>query len=159
MKETALVDKEYVLQKMGGKGGWTYLEIPEILQSKDRPFGWVRVKGFIESYEIKNYNLMPMGNGKLFLPVRAEIRKTIKKQQGDTVRIRLYADNLPTEIPEELKECFNNEPMILERFLNYSDKDQKNLIEWIYSAKTDEIKIERINKTIDLINSGQPFYK
>ena len=108
MKEKALVDKECVLQKMEGKGGWTYAEIPEILQSKDRPFGWVRVKGFIDSYEIKNYNLMPMGNGKLFLAVKVEIRKSIKKQQGDSVRIQLYPDNLPTELPEELKECFSN---------------------------------------------------
>lgn len=157
MKEIALVDKEYVLQKMEGKGGWTYAEIPEILQSKDRPFGWVRVKGFIDSYEIKNYNLMPMGNGKLFLPVKAEIRKTIKKQQGDSVRIQLYTDNLPTEIPEELKECFNNEPMLLERFLTYSDKDKKSFIEWIYSAKTDEIKITRINKVIDQISKDKNF--
>lgn len=157
MSGKALVDKEYVLQKMGGKGGWTYAEVPEILQSKERPFGWVRVKGFIDSYEIKNYNLMPMGNGKLFLPVKAEIRKAIKKQQGDSVRIQLYADNLPTEVPEELKKCFKNEPMLLERFLTYSDKDQRDFIEWIYSAKTDEIKIVRINKAIDLINSGKKF--
>lgn len=148
MSGKALVDKEYILQKMEGKGGWTYAEIPEILQSKDRPFGWVRVKGFIDSYEIKNYNLMPMGNGKLFLPIKTEIRKAIKKKQGDSVRVQLFADNLPTEIPEELKECFKDS-MLLERFLAYSDKDQKNFIEWIYSAKTDEIKIERINKTID----------
>lgn len=154
MSGKALVDKEYVLQKMGGKGGWTYAEIPEILQSKDRPFGWVRVKGFIDSYEIKNYNLMPMGNGKLFLPVKAEIRKAIKKQQGDSVRIQLYADNFPTEIPEELKLYLMDEPNAYETFLNYTNGEKKTFIEWIYSAKTDTIKVERIAKTIDKIITG-----
>lgn len=29
--EKPLVDKDYLLQKFEGKGGWTYAEIPEIL--------------------------------------------------------------------------------------------------------------------------------
>ncbi len=70
-----LVDKEYLLQKYPGKGGWTYAAIPEVLQDKHAWFGWVRVKGFIDHHELKNYRLMPMGNGSLFLPVKAEIRK------------------------------------------------------------------------------------
>ena len=80
-KEKPLVDREYLLEKFPGKGGWTYAQIPEILQNKQSAFGWVRVRGTIDNFEIKNYNLMPMGNGKLFLPVKAEIRKKIKKRR------------------------------------------------------------------------------
>ena len=78
-----LVNKTYLLEKFQGKGAWTFAQIPEILQDKNAPFGWVRVRGTIDGFEIKGYHLMPMGNGKLFLPVKAEIRKKIKKQSGD----------------------------------------------------------------------------
>jgi len=152
MKEQLpLVDKEYLLEKFPSKGGWTFAKIPEIMQNKNTPFGWVRVRGTIDHFEIKNYNLQPMGDGSLFLPVKAEIRKKINKKEGDYVHIILFADNLPTEIPEELKLCLMDEPMVYETFLNYSNGEQKTIIEWIYSAKTDITKVERIAKTIDKI--------
>ena len=62
-----LTDQKYLLEKFPGKGGWTYAKIPEIKPEKNNPFGWLCVNGFIDDYEIKNYHLMPMGNGGLFL--------------------------------------------------------------------------------------------
>jgi len=150
-RQIPLVDKEYLLEKFQGKGGWTFARIPEIVQNKNTPFGWVRVRGTIGNFEIKNYNLQPMGNGNLFLPVRAEIRKKINKKEGDYVRIVLFADNFPTEIPEELKLCLMDEPNAFEAFLNYTNGEQKTIIEWIYSAKTDTTKVDRIAKTVDKI--------
>ena len=151
-----LLDKEYTLQKIPGKGGWTYVEIPEILQKEDTPFRWLKVKGFIDTFEITGYSLMPMGNKKLFLPVKAEIRKKIGKQEGDTVHVILYEDKLPQEVPEELMECLQAEG-IYEKFKTLSQSDQKYFINWIYSAKKDETKVERIAKTIDKVLSGKKF--
>ena len=150
-EQIPLIDKEYLLEKFQGKGGWTFAKIPEITQNKNTPFGWVRVRGTIDHFEIKNYNLQPMGNGNLFLPIRAEIRKKINKKEGDYVHIVLFADNFPTEIPEELKFCLIDEPNAYEAFLNYTNGEQKTIIEWIYSAKTDSTKVDRIAKTIDKI--------
>ena len=79
-----MVQKDCILEKYPGKGGWTYVAIPEIPQDKKAYFGWVRVRGSIDGFEFRSFNLMPMGNGCLFLSVRAEIRKVIKKQAGDT---------------------------------------------------------------------------
>lgn len=146
-----LVDKEYLLEKFQGKGGWTFARIPEIPQSKNTPFGWVRVRGTIDNFEIKNYKLQPMGNGHLFLPVKAEIRKKINKKEGDYVHITLFVDNFPTEIPEELALCLLDVPNVYEAFSNYSSGDQKTIIEWIYSAKIETTKVERIVKTINKI--------
>lgn len=73
--EKPLVNKKFKLEKYPGKGGWTYTVIPEIPADKKQRFGWVKVKGFIDDYQIKSYKLMPLGDGRLFLPVRAEIRK------------------------------------------------------------------------------------
>ena len=155
--EKPLIDKIYLLEKYPGKGGWTYAAIPEILQDKKSPFGWVKVKGFIDDYEIKNYKLMPMGNGKLFLPVKAEIRKKIGKKEGDFVHIILYADNSPIQIPDEFLICLQDEPKAYRTFLSYSEGEQKMFIDWIYSAKTDETKVERIAKTITKLEKGQKF--
>lgn len=150
-----LVDKEYLLEKFPGKGGWTYARIPEIAPGKHTHFGWVRVRGSIDSYAISNYHLMPMGNGQLFLPVKAAIRKQIKKQAGDYVRVTLFADNLPTEIPEELRLCLADEPKALAAFLSYADGEQKAFVEWIYNAKTEATRVERIAKTIGKLLKGQ----
>ena len=148
-----LVDKTYLLEKFPGKGGWTFARIPEIPPGKHTPFCWVRVRGTIDGVEIKNYQLQPMGNGSLFFPVKAEIRKKIKKEAGDRVHIVLFADHLPTEIPEELKHCLKDVPDAYEVFTSYTNGEQKTIIDWIYSAKTDQTKVERIVKTIDRITS------
>lgn len=144
-----LVNKKYLLEKYPGKGGWTYAAIPEVLQDKHSPFGWVKVRGKIDSFEISNYKLMPMGNGTLFLPVRAEIRKAIGKKEGDYVQVILYADPSPKSITKELKECFQEEPGALENFLSHPKFEQEAILDWIYSAKSEEDKVIRISKTIE----------
>lgn len=146
-----LVDKEYLLEKFQGKGGWTFARIPEIPQNRNAPFGWVRVRGTIDNFEIRNYNLQPMGNGNLFLPVKAEIRRAINKREGDHVRITLLADNSPTKMPKEFKLCLLDEPNAYETFLSYTNGEQKTFIEWIYSAKTEATKVERITKALHII--------
>lgn len=57
-----LVDKEYLLEKLPGKYGWTYTIIPEIRPDPNAPFNWVKVRGTIDSYQIKGYRLMPSGD-------------------------------------------------------------------------------------------------
>ena len=146
--DTPLIDKEYLLERFPGRGGWTYARIPEIEKDKERPFGLVKVKGTIDDYEIKSYNLMPMGSGGLFLPVKAEIRKKIKKEEGDYVHITLYLDNEVYKVPDELKEALQNEPGVYEKFLKYKKWEQKMCADWIFTAKREETKRERILKTI-----------
>ena len=154
--EKPLVDREYLLEKYPGKGGWTYTIIPEVLPDKHTPFGWVKVKGSIDGYEIKNYNLQPTekGDNRLFLAVKAEIRKAIKKEAGDYVHVILYRDNSPLEIPEELIVCLKEEPETYERFLQLKKSEQRAFIDWIYSAKTDETKVKRIAATMDKLQNG-----
>lgn len=139
-----LVDKKYLLERIPGKYGWTYAAIPEILQSKNNPFGWVRVKGSIDDYEICAHHLMPMGNGQLFLPVKTAIRKQIGKKEGDWVHVILFLDNTPTQTPQELLECLQEDQTALDAFLKLTDAARKAEIEFIYSAKKEETKIARI---------------
>lgn len=143
-----LVNKEYILEKYPGKGGWTYAAIPEVLPNPNNPFGWVKVKGTIDGVSIQ-CKLMPTGTGKLFLPVKAAIRKKINKQHGDMVHITLYPDSKPLAIPEEFQTCLADDPIALKFFNTLSEGEQKYYIDWIYSAKKDETKTARIAKTIN----------
>lgn len=145
--EKPLIDKKYLLEKFPGKGGWTYTEIPEIPMGK-ASFGMLKVKGSIDGFEFKKYHLMPFGNGKLFLPVKAEIRKKIKKQAGDHVHVILYPDNEPLEVPDELLLCLQDDPEALQFFNSLNESEQHNYIKWIYSAKTDQTKVDRMAKTL-----------
>jgi hypothetical protein len=153
--EKPLVDRHFVLQKFPGKGGWTYATIPEIAQNPNNPFGWVKVRGFIDHYELKQYKLMPMGEGRLFLPIKAAIRKAIGKQAGDEVKISLFLDESSYQIPAELVECFSDEPKrIYENFRSFTEGEQKAYVDWIYAAKTDETKAQRILKMMERIKLG-----
>lgn len=156
--EKPLVDQVYTLQKYPGKGGWTYAAIPEIAQNKEAAFGWVKVKGSIDGYPIKNYNLAPMGNGQLFFAVKAEIRKAIKKQAGDQVHIILYLDDTAFEIPQELLVCLLLDAQAHSNFMQLKERYQKEFVNWIYAAKRTETKVQRINTTIEKVLMNQTLY-
>ncbi len=157
MSEKPLVNKKYLLEKSPGKGGWTYTIIPEIPPDKNSPFGWVKVKGSIDGYEIGNYHLLPTvkGTGQVFLSVKAEIRKKIKKEAGDYVHIILYPDNELLEIPEELALCLQEDISALQFFNSLNESERHNYVKWIYSAKMDQTKVDRIAKTLVRLSRHQ----
>lgn len=142
-----LTDKEYELQRFPGKGGWTYILLPEIPKDKDAPFGIVKVRGTIDNFEISDYSLMPYGNGELIMAVRAEIRKKIGKEEGDTVKVTLYRDTAGFTIPEGLRKRLD-EAGVIKKFSGHKNWEQKMCSQWIFSAKRPETVDERIIKTI-----------
>jgi hypothetical protein len=158
-EEESLIDAAYLLHKFPGKGGWTYAEITEIKPNRKNPFGWVRVSGFIDNWELKQYKLMPMGNGKLFLPVKAAIRKNIGKEAGDTVHVKLYPDETPLEIPNEILDCFMHEAKhLLTTFSKFTEGEQKAYLDWIYDAKTENTKARRIVEMMERLERELKFY-
>ena len=147
-----------MLKKFPGKGGWTYAEIPEIAQNPNNPFGWVKVRGQIDSYPLEQYKLMPMGNGRLFLPVKAEIRKKINKKAGDWVQVSLEVDNSTYTVPDEIIECLalESDDLVI-KFENLPDGEKKAFCDWIYSAKTAETRAQRIIKMIEAVTANVGF--
>jgi hypothetical protein len=146
-----LVNKKILLEKFQGKGGWTYTRLPGVKPDPHAHFGWIKVRGLIDDFEIRQYHLMPMGNGELFLPVRAEIRKKIKKQAGDTVKVVLYRDEDEIYIQEELQACLDMDPDAKKSFDKLSIEKQRELIQYIYKMKNPENRAERI---AELMNKG-----
>jgi len=76
-----------LLQKSSNTGGWTYVVWPESA-SFFKTHGAVKVKGTIDGVVFQS-SFMAMGNGVHMLPVRAAIRKVIKKEAGQKVTVVL----------------------------------------------------------------------
>lgn len=149
--EKPLVNKKYKMEKFDGKGGWTYIIIAEIPRSERSKGGFVRVKGLVDDVEINSYNLFPMKSGELFFPIKAEIRKKIKKAAGDWIKVVLYRDNDPIHIPGELLECLRDEPKAHKKFIKLNDHQQKSYIQWIFESKKDTTRAERIASLINTL--------
>jgi hypothetical protein len=150
-----LTDQSYVLEKFPGKGGWTYAAIPEIRPDKKAWFNWVKVRGYIDDFYIEKYHLMPIGDGRMMLPVKAAIRKKINKQAGDCVHIKLYRDQEPTDIPQEFLDCLADDEVAMSFFSGLTSAEQKVYTDWIYSGKNADEREHRMAMGIDMLASGQ----
>lgn len=156
--ENPIVNAEFLMQKFPGKGAWTYIEIGPVAGEK-KSFGWLKVKGTIDDYEISSVNLGPMKGGGLFFAVKAEIRNKIGKQAGDYVWLKLYHDDSVFTIPQELIDCLKLEEAAHHKFIQLKEKHQKEFVKWIYSAKTDATIANRINKTMTLLLENKTLYQ
>ena len=151
-----------VIQKFGEQGektGWCYIIIPAALAGKlisgNKKSFWV--KGKLDEYAFQKRALLPRGDGDFIMPLNATVRKAIRKQKGDKLKVEMDVDTGKIEPPADLMACLADEPKALEFFRQLSKSHQNYFGSWIGSAKTEATRTKRIVQAVNAMAKSRNF--
>ena len=101
--------------------------------------------------------LTNMGGACHFLGINKELRAKIGKGPGEKVRVRLERDTEEriVEVPDDLAALFTAHPEARARYEKLSYTHRKEYVRWIEEAKKTETRLNRLNKTVEMLLTGK----
>jgi hypothetical protein len=145
--------------EMGEKTGWSYIRVSADLAAKLLPGNKksFRVKGKLDEQAIEKMALLPMGEGDFILALKASVRKSLRKQKGDSLRVELEVDKAVIKPPKDLMECLADEPAALAYFSSLPKSHQNYFGNWVREAKTDHTRTKRLSCVVEAMAKRQNF--
>ena len=115
----------------------------------------VKVKITCDGIEYRGL-LKSMGNGPFCL-FRKDIRQKLGKGPGDTVHVTVQKDTEErvVEVPSELKERLEASPQAKAFFEKLSYTGRKEYARWVASAKREDTKLRRLEKSVEFLLAGK----
>jgi len=147
-------------EKMGEKTGWTFVFIPvEIAnQIKANCKKSYRIKGKLDNVAIRGVALTPMGEGNFIIPLKASLRKELKKAEGALLHLELEEDTeFKIEMPADLELCLLEEKHCIENFMKLPKSHQNYYINWLNTAKTDQTRTKRLTQIVIAMDKQMDF--
>lgn len=82
-------NKKVKLMYVPDNGAWTFHVVVPNTKDLEGGWGYIKVSGTIDDFEIRSKNLMPQKGKDMLMSVNSEIRKAINKKGGDYVTLTL----------------------------------------------------------------------
>ena len=142
------------------KTGWSYVFIPQEIadQIKSNCRIGFRVRGLIDGVTVNGMSVIPVKESGFILPLNRPLRKSLKKEEGALVELRLEFDvDFKIELPEDLEVCLAQEEGLLEYFLSLPKSHQNYFISWLNTAKTEPTRTKRLIMIVDAMAKKQDF--
>lgn len=157
-KQIPIINGTYHLYKHERHKGWVCVLIDDAKKPNGK-YPKLKVKGSVDGFAISNCILASYGKEGYVLPVRMEIRRQIKKDAGDKVKVILYNDESVLEIPEAFDLCLKDEPAARKFFYSLSESEQRLYVLWVNSAKKMQTKADRIAVSIERLKNGMKLFE
>jgi hypothetical protein len=143
------------LESVGPSGAWTYLTLPFDVETTFGTRARLAVKGTINDYPFQS-SVFPDGKGRHTLMVNKAMQRGAKAAPPEKVQVVLEPDTIPrmVAVPRDLKKLLARNRQAGEFFTGLAPSHQKAYVEWIESAKKDETRQRRLEKSVALLAAG-----
>ena len=142
-------NEELEIKYEPGKGAWTYHILLPNTRHIVGKWGFLKVSGSIDGYELVAKNLFTIKGQDKMLSINETIRKAINKNGGDKVNVTLYLLNQNEQITDkQIMETFK-ESGVLKAFEALENAEKTAILADIMAQKAEDKQVSLIVKYIE----------